>query len=165
MGTLGWSALAISLIVGLLTRWIGAEFGAWLEPFCKLLITRATKGYSIAERLDLESEWLAIIDDTPSPTRKLSLAVGYWYLGYVTKTALEDRGSFIRKLSEQIAHDRLALYKVAIAFLFPIFALVGAAIMIVFIWVLIAIQLVSFGLAIIEGIRLDTRTGKKARGF
>jgi hypothetical protein len=71
MGALGWSAIFLTLFVGLIGRLLATEIGVWHKPLCDFLIHLAARRLPKENRVEIEAEWLAIVADLRSPTIQL----------------------------------------------------------------------------------------------
>jgi hypothetical protein len=67
----------VAILIGLVVRWWATEVGVWHRPLCQWLVRLAAARLPVDERLAIESEWLAVIEDLRSPTAQLLHSLSY----------------------------------------------------------------------------------------
>ena len=77
MGTIGWTAIFLSIVLGLVGRLLATEIGVWHKPLCDLLVHLAAVQLPKKDRIEVEAEWLAIISDIRSPSAQLFHSINY----------------------------------------------------------------------------------------
>jgi hypothetical protein len=90
MGTIGWSAVLLSLVLGLIGRFLAAEISVWHQPLWRFLVRLAVMQLPSENRAETEAEWLSIIADIRSPSAQILNALNFILRARRTRNEIFD---------------------------------------------------------------------------
>jgi hypothetical protein len=90
MGTVGWTAVLLSLALGLIGRFLAAEISVWHEPLWRFLVRLAVMQLPPENRAETEAEWLSIIADIRSPSAQILNALNFILRARRTRNEILD---------------------------------------------------------------------------